>query len=63
MLAVSLKIGNGVRLIKPAKQCICTKKHYKHDDRRMVPGLHSHDVIMLSHSGNIVTRTGLQHQQ
>ena len=32
MIAVSLKVDGGVRLIKPAKLYICTQKHYKHNE-------------------------------
>ena len=40
MIAVSLNVGGGVRLIKPAKLCMCTQKHYKHNkDGRTAPGV------------------------
>ena len=32
MIAVSLNVGGGVRLIKPAKQYMCMQKHYKHNE-------------------------------
>ena len=36
------------------------KTHYKHnEDGRMAPGVRSHGSVPLSHSGNVVTRTGL----
>ena len=39
MIAVSLNIGGGVRLIKPAKLYMCTQEHYKHnEDGGMAPG-------------------------
>ena len=60
VLAVSLNVGGGVRLIKPAKLYICTQIHYKHDeDGRTTPDVCGHGSIPLSHSGNVVTRTGL----
>ena len=63
MIAASLNVGGGVRLIKPAKLYMTTQKHYKHnEDGRMTPGVRSHGSVSLSHSGNVVTRTGLQQQ-
>ena len=60
MIAVSLNVGGGVRLIKPAKLYICTQTHYKHDeDGRTAPDVCGHGSIPLSHSGNVVTRIGL----
>ena len=60
MIAVSLNVGGGVHLIKPAKLCMCTQTHYKHDkDRRTVPGVGGHGSIPQSHSGNVVTRIRL----
>ena len=54
MIAVSLNIGGGVRLIK-----LCTQTHCKHDkDRHMTPGMRCHGSVPLSHSGNIVKRIG-----
>ena len=32
MITVSLNVGGGVRLIKPAKLCMCMQTHYKHDE-------------------------------
>ena len=32
VVAVSLNVGGGSRLIKPAKLYICMHKHYKHDE-------------------------------
>ena len=58
VIAVSLNVGDGVRLIKPAKLYMQT--HYKHDeDGRMVPGVRGHGSVLLSHSGKVVTRTEL----
>ena len=31
VIAVSLKFGGGIRLIKPANLYMCTQKHYKHN--------------------------------
>ena len=61
MIAVSLNVSGGVHLIKPAKLYMCMHKHYKHnEDMCMVPGVHSHGSVLLSHSGKVVMRTGLQ---
>ena len=60
MIAVSLNVGGGVRLIKPARLYIYTQTHYKHDeDKRTAPDVCGHGSVPLSHSGNVVTRTGL----
>ena len=60
MTAVSLNVGGGVRLIKPAKLYMCMQTHYKHDeDGRTAPGVRGHSSLPLSHSGNVVTRIGL----
>ena len=43
MIAVSLNVGGGVRLIKPANLYMCTQTHYKHDkDGHTAPGVHGH---------------------
>ena len=61
VIAMSLNIGSGVRLIKPAKLYMCTQKHYKHnEDGRTVLCVRGHDSVPLSHSVNVVTRIGLQ---
>ena len=40
MIEVSLNVGGGVRLIKPAKQYMFMQTHYKHDeDGRTAPGV------------------------
>ena len=40
VIAVSLNVSGGVRLIKPAKLSMCTQTHYKHDeDGRTAPGV------------------------
>ena len=54
MIAVSLNIGRGVRLIKQAKLYVCMQTHYKHDgkDGRMVQGVRSHGSLPLSHWGS-----------
>ena len=62
VIAVSLNIGGGVRLIKPAKLCMCMQTHYKHDeDRSTVLGVRGRSSVPLSHSGNVVTRIGHTH--
>ena len=63
VIAESLNVGGGVRLIKPAKLYICmqnTSKHY--DDGRTAPNVHGHGPVPLNHSRNVVTRIGKQHQ-
>ena len=43
VIAVSLIVGGGVRLIKPAKIYMCTQTHYKHDeDGRTASGVRGH---------------------
>ena len=60
VIAVSLKVGGGVRLMKPAKLYICTQKNYKHnEDGRTAPGVCGNGSVPLSHSGNVVTRIGI----
>ena len=61
MIAESLNVGGGVRLIKTAKLYMCTQKHYKHnEDERTAPGARGHGSVPLSHTGDVVTRIGLQ---
>ena len=57
MTAVSLNFGGGIRLIKPAKLHAHTK-HYKHEDGRTAPDVCGNGSILLSHSGNVITRIG-----
>ena len=53
MIAVSLNVSGGVRLIKPAK-------HYIHDEEgRKAPGVCGNGSVPLSHSGNVVPRIGI----
>ena len=60
MIAVSLNVGGGVRLIKPAKLYMCMQTHYKHDeDGRTAPGVCGNGSVPLSHSGNWNTHTHL----
>ena len=67
MIAVSLNVGGGVRLIKPAKLYMYTHKDYKHNkhdmDGRTAPGVRGHGSVPLSRSGNVATRIELQQQQ
>ena len=61
VIAVPLNI---VHLIKPEKLYMCTQKHYKHnEDGRTALDVRGHGSVPLSHSGNVVTRIGLQQQQ
>ena len=48
MIAVSLNVCGGIRLIK-RRNCICA-----HKNRHMAPGVHGHGFLLLSHSGKIV---------
>ena len=60
VIAVSLNVGGGVRLIKPAKLYMYTQTHYKHDeDGRTAPGVRGHGSVPLNHSGNVVARIRL----
>ena len=64
VIAVSLNVGGGVRLIKPAKLYMCMQKHNKHNkDGRTAPGVRGHGSVPLSHSGNIVTKIGIHKHQ
>ena len=57
MIAVSLNVGGGVRLIKPAKLYMCHAKHYKHnEDGRTAPGVCGNGSVPLSHSGGTSLR-------
>ena len=59
MIAVSLNVGGGVRIIKPAKLYVHAK-HYKHnEDGRTAPGVCGNGSVALSYSGNFVTRIGI----
>ena len=60
--AVSLHVGSGVCLIKPATAFMCTQTHYKHDeDGHTVPGVCGHGSVPLRHSGltgiNLISKT------
>ena len=60
--AVSLNVGSGIRLIKPAKAYMCTQTHYKHDeDGHTALGVCGRGSIALSHSGltgiNLISKT------
>ena len=60
MIAVSLNIGGGVRLIKPAKLYMCRQNATnKNEDGRTAPGVCGNDYVQLSHSGNVVSRIGI----
>ena len=59
---VSLNVGSGVRLIKPAKAYMCTQTHYKHDeDGHTERGVCGRGSVPLSHSGltgiNLISKT------
>ena len=58
VIAVSLNVGGGICLIKPAKLCMCMQKHYKQDeDGRRAPGVCCNGAA-LSHSENVIMRIG-----
>ena len=58
MIAVSLNVGGGVHLIKPAKHE--HTKHYIHnEDGRTAPGVCGNGSVPLSHSGNVAMRIGI----
>ena len=60
MIAVSLNVGGGVRLIKTGKTVHVHAKHHKHnEDGRTAPGVCGNGSVPLSHSGNVVTRIGI----
>ena len=59
MIAVSLNVGGGVRLIKPAKLCMYTQNYKHNEDGRTAPGVCGNGSVPLSHSGNVVTRIGM----
>ena len=57
---MSLNVGGGVHLIKPAKLYMCTQTNFKHDeDGRTAPDVRGHGSLPLRHSSNVVTRIGL----
>ena len=62
VIAVSLNVGSGIRLIKQAKEYMCRQTHYKHnEDGLTAPGVCGRDSIPLSHSGltgiNLISKT------
>ena len=59
VIAVSLNVGGGVRLIKPAKLYMCTQLYKYNEDGHTAPGVCGNGSVPLSHSGNVVTRTGI----
>ena len=60
VIAVSLNVSGGVRLIKLPKLYMRMQTHYKHDeDRRIARGVPSHGSVPLSHSENVITKIGL----
>ena len=60
LIAVSLNIGGGLRLIKLAKLYMCRQTHYRHnEDGSSAQDMRGHGFVPLSHSGNVFTRIGL----
>ena len=63
MIAVSLNVGGGVCLIKPAKLYMCMQNTINtRTDARRRPGVGGHGSVPLSHLGKVVTRIGLHTQ-
>ena len=60
VIAVSLNIGDGVRLYHTGKAVHVHAKLCKHEDGRTAPDVRGHGSVPLSHSGNAVMRNGLQ---
>ena len=54
MIAVSPNVGGGVRFTVHVHA-----KHYKYEDGPTAPGMCGNGSVPLSHSGNVVTRTGI----
>ena len=62
MIAVSLNVGGGVRLIKPTKLYICMQKHYKHnEDGRTALGVRGNGSATRSTSLRELEYTHVQH--
>ena len=59
VIAVSLNVGSGICLIKPAKLYMCVQNTTNNEDGGTVPGVCSNGSVRLSHSGNVVTRIGI----
>ena len=62
VIAVSLNVGSGIRLIKLAKVYMCTQTHYKHKEYgHTAQGVCGRGSIPLSHSGltgiNLISKT------
>ena len=62
VIAVSLNVSSGIRLIKLAKVYMCTQTHYKHnEDGHTAPCVCGLGSIPLSHSGltgiNLISKT------
>ena len=62
VIAVSLNVGSGIRLIKPAKVYMCMQTHYKHnEDGHTAPGVCGRGSVPLSQSGltgiNLISKT------
>ena len=60
VIAVSLNVGGGVRLIKPAKLCMCTQTLQTQRGRTHGRSVCGNGSVPLSHSGNNVRRIGTQ---
>ena len=56
VIAASLNVGGGVRLIKPAKLYMCTQTHYKHNESgRTAPAVCDHGSVPLSRYEDWIT--------
>ena len=57
VIAVSLNVSGGFRLIKLATLYMSMQKHYKHNQNGCtVPGVPCHGSLLLSHLGKVITR-------
>ena len=59
LIAVSLNVGGGVHLIKPARLCMCTQNTTNNEDGHTAPGMCGNGSVPLSYSGNVVRRIGI----
>ena len=60
MIAVSMNVCGGIRLIKPAKTVHVHAKHYNHNmDGHTASRVYVNGSVPLSHSGNVVMRIGI----
>ncbi|MEW8309308.1 MAG: hypothetical protein AB2695_19595, partial [Candidatus Thiodiazotropha endolucinida] len=63
VIAMSLNVGDGVRIIKPAKLSCARKNTTDNDDGRTAPAVRGYGSKPLSHSGSVIMRIELQQKQ